>query len=156
MRIRKAFPACRDSPRTGERGCYPLRAGPSTTHPRHKMALPTEVNLPRAHTARYPDRCVRCEGTTDGHTTRLRTHTIGWWTAVLWAFGQGFTTQVPTCRSCGWKIRVQRMGGILLTLTLAALFMIFLWPHIDDFVAKAWRKWVALGLILFCLTPYFV
>ena len=51
---------------------------------------------------------------------------------------------------------MQRSGGLLLTLVIAALFMIFLWPHIDDFVTDALRKWVALGLILFCLMPYFV
>ena len=119
------------------------------------MTLATDVNLPRKHTARYPDRCVRCEGTTDGHDMRLRTHTIGWWTAVLFVFGQGFTTRVPACPSCGWKIRVQRIGGLILTLVIAALFMIFLWPHIDVFVTKALRKWVALGLSLFCVLPYF-
>tara|TARA_R110002073_G_scaffold36582_10_gene106513 strand:- start:4467 stop:4736 length:270 start_codon:yes stop_codon:yes gene_type:complete len=44
---------------------------------------------------------------------------------------------------------------MLFTLVFAALFMAFLWPHLDDFVARSLRKWVAMGLILVCLAPYF-
>lgn len=34
--------------------------------------------------------------------------------------------------------------------------MAFVWPHVDDFVARFLRKWVAMGLILVCLAPYFL
>ena len=87
---------------------------------------------------------------------RLWTHTIGWWTAVFWVFGWVFTTNVPACRSCGWKIRVQRIGGVVVTFAVAILFMIYLWPHVEDFVARPIRKWVAMGLILLCLMPHFL
>jgi len=71
-------------------------------------------------------------------------------------FGRGFTVHVPACSRCGWRIRCQRVGGILLTLAIAAAFMFFVWPHLDDFVARSIRKWVAMGLILVCLAPYFL
>lgn len=43
-----------------------------------------------------------------------------------------------------------------MTFVIAAVFMIFLWPQVDDFVARSLRKWVALGLIIVCLSPYFL
>ncbi|KAA5538019.1 hypothetical protein FYK55_27770 [Roseiconus nitratireducens] len=118
------------------------------------MAFSTDINLPRRHHARYPARCVRCGGDHQGRKMRLWTHTIGWWTAVFWIFGWGFTTRAPACKKCARLIRAQRVGGLLLTLLVAGMFMTFVWPHVDDFVAHALRKWVALGLILICLTPY--
>ncbi len=120
------------------------------------MALSTDVNLPRKHAARYPARCVRCGGENDGRTIRLWTHTIGWWTAIFWIFGWRFTTLAPACAKCSWRIRAQRIGGLLVTLAVAALFMTFIWPYLDDFVTPSLRKWVAMGLIIICLAPYFL
>jgi hypothetical protein len=71
-------------------------------------------------------------------------------------FGRGFIAHVPACASCGWRIRCQRVGGILLTLVVAAAFLFFVWPLLDDFVARPIRKWVAMGLIFVCLAPYFL
>ena len=120
------------------------------------MPLSTDVNLPRNHVARYPDRCVRCEAPSEGKTLRLWTHTVGWWTVVLWIFGRGFSTRVPACHSCSWKIRAQRLGGLLLTIMIAALFLFFVWPYLEGAVAPSLRKWVAMGLILICLAPLFI
>ena len=120
------------------------------------MPLSTDVNLPRQHHARYPSSCVRCGGDHQGQTMLLWTHTIGWWTALLWFFGWSFTTRVPACGKCRWKIRFQRVGGLVLSLTVAALFMVFVWPHMDEWVARPIRKWVAIGMILVCLAPYFL
>ena len=39
---------------------------------------------------------------------------------------------------------------------IAAAFMFFAWPYIDDFVARSIRKLVAVVLILVCLAPYFL
>ncbi len=44
----------------------------------------------------------------------------------------------------------------MLSITIAAVFMLFVWPHVDDFVARPVRRWVAMGLILICLAPYLV
>lgn len=49
---------------------------------------------------------------------------------------------------------MQRVGGLLVAFTIAGLFLAFVWPHIDDFIPRALRKWVAVLLILICLLPY--
>ena len=46
-----------------------------------------DINLPRAHRAVYPNRCVRCQCDPQGSSIRLWTDMIGWWTAVLLIFG---------------------------------------------------------------------
>ena len=74
------------------------------------MPLSTDVNLPRTHRAEYPERCVRCGDDPKGKTIRIWTHTIGWWTYLLWAFGKGFTTHPPVCGACGLRFRAQRWG----------------------------------------------
>jgi hypothetical protein len=75
---------------------------------------------------------------------------------VFWIFGWGFTTRPPACAKCAWRIRAQRVGGSIVALLVAALFMTFVWPHVDDFVARSLRNWVAMGMILVCLAPYFL
>ena len=120
------------------------------------MPLSTEVNLPRSHHARYPPRCVRCGADPQRRTVLIWTHTIGWWTAVFWIFGWGFSTRPPACASCAWQIRLQRVGGLLLTLLVTGLFLTFIWPLLDGFVPRLVRNWVALVLVLACLTPYFL
>lgn len=118
------------------------------------MPLSTDVNLPRNHTARFPSSCVRCGNDPANRTVRLWTHTIGWWTWVLWMIGRGFTTRVPACAGCSWRIRFQRVGGLLLTLAVAVAFLFFVWPYLEDFIARPIRRWVSMGLILVCLAPY--
>jgi hypothetical protein len=71
-------------------------------------------------------------------------------------FGRGYTVHVPACSRCSWRIRSQRVGGFLLTLAVAAAFMFFVWPYLNDFVARSIRKWVALALIIVCLLPWFL
>ena len=118
------------------------------------MPQSTDVNLPRNHSARFPSSCVRCGDDPANGTVRLWTHTIGWSTWVFWMFGRGFSTHAPACAGCGWRIRFQRVGGVLLTLAIAGVFLFFVWPHIENFIARPIRKWVAMGLILVCLAPY--
>ena len=118
------------------------------------MPLSTDVNLPRNHPASFPSVCVRCGEDPANKTVRLWTHTLGWWTWVPWMFGRGFTTDVPACASCRWRIRLQRVGGLIITLAVAAAFMFLVWPYFGDLVARPIRKWVAMGSIFVCLTPY--
>ena len=89
------------------------------------MPQSTDVNLPRNHSARFPSSCVRCGDDPANGTVRLWTHTIGWSTWVFWMFGRGFSTHAPACAGCGWRIRFQRVGGVLLTLAIAGVFLFF-------------------------------
>ena len=120
------------------------------------MPLSTDVNLPRNHTAIYPQRCIRCGDDSVAKTIRLWTHTLGWWTWALWVLGVGFRTDVPVCSRCGWKIRFQKIGGVVLTMLIAAAFLTFAWPYIRDVVPRPFSKWAALIGIFLCLGPYFL
>lgn len=118
------------------------------------MPLSTDVNLPRNHTARFPAACVRCGDDPAGASVRLWTHSVGWWTWVFWSFGRAFSTRVPACKSCGWRIRIQRVSGLAITIVVAFVFLAFLWPQLDGFVARPFRKWAGMGLVLVSLAPY--
>lgn len=118
------------------------------------MPLSTDVNLPRSHAPVFPDRCVRCESETEGKTVVLWTHTIGWWTWLMFMFGWAFKVRVPACSRCGWMIRFQRIGSLAATLVLAGVFLFLVWPHVDDFVARPIRKWVAVGMMMLCASPW--
>jgi hypothetical protein len=120
------------------------------------MPLPTDVNLPREHQAVFPPRCVVCGDDPFGCTVKLWTHTLGWWTWVLWMFGSGFAVRVPACGSCAWKIRTQRWGRLLTMIALAAVVIFLIWPHIDGFVPRPLRRWAAMLFTLVCLAPWFL
>ena len=104
------------------------------------MPLSTDVNLPKAHAAVFPDRCVRCDCDPGGNSIRIWTHSIGWWTALFWMFGRGFAVRIPACRRCALRIRLQRVGGTIAILAFAGFFMFFLWPYLDDFVPRAFQQ----------------
>ncbi|HUG91520.1 MAG TPA: hypothetical protein VML55_11830 [Planctomycetaceae bacterium] len=117
------------------------------------MATSTDVNLPRSHAPRFPDRCVVCGR--DGPVSHLRviTGSIGWWTWLLWWFGKPFVVWAPSCRGCAWRLHGWRLLSLLLTIgiTLAALFLV--WPHFKDAVPQGLRKWAMMGIALVCLSP---
>lgn len=119
------------------------------------MPISTDVSLPRSYEPKFPERCVRCGDDPMGRTVRLRSPILEWWTLLIW-FARGHVVQAPACYECGRRIRWQRRGGLLLTMVVAVLVLAFVWPFFDDFVARAIRKWLAMGLILVCLVPYFV
>lgn len=119
------------------------------------MPTSTDVNLPRKHTAKFPTRCVRCNADPDGGSLKIWTHSIGWWTTVFWMFGSSMSVRVPACRGCGWRIRIQRTGSTIAIMVFAFLFLFLVWPHLDDFIPRAFRRWAAMGAILLCLSPWF-
>jgi hypothetical protein len=119
------------------------------------MPLSTDVNLPKQHPARFPDKCVVCGGPPNT-TVRLITGSIGWWTWLLWWFGMPFMVRVPTCTTCGWKLHLQRWLSLLLTIGVTVAVYFLIWPLVSDQVPRALRKWVMMGLALLCLMPLFL
>ncbi|MEM7230926.1 MAG: hypothetical protein AAF517_02045 [Planctomycetota bacterium] len=117
------------------------------------MAMSTDVNLPKSHPAEFPDACVRCGEDPESNTLRIWTHSIGWWTIAFFLPGRGFSVKVPACSNCGWRIRLQRVGGTILTLAITILFLFFVWPHIKDSIHKEFQRWAGMGLILLALSP---
>ncbi len=113
-----------------------------------------DVNLPKSHSPVFPERCVRCGANSESYSLRIWTHSIGWWT-VLGVFGRGFKVRVPACRGCGLRIRVQRVGELIAIFTITILVMFFVGPFLDEVVPRALRRWVAVGLVVVCMSPWF-
>lgn len=39
-------------------------------------------------------------------------------------------------------------------MVFAGVFFFLVWPHVDEFVARPIRKWVAMAMMLVCLSPW--
>jgi hypothetical protein len=126
------------------------------THGENAMPVSTDVNLPRRHKARFPDKCVVCGCPSPGSTVRLMTGTIGWWTWLLWHFGRRFTVRAPACAACAWRLHLGRLASVLITIALCAIVFWLVWPLISVQLPHPARKWVMMGAALICLTPYFL
>ncbi len=120
------------------------------------MALSTDVNLPRAHAARFPDRCVVCGCNNPKSHIRIITGTIGWWTWTLWWFGKPFLVKAPTCACCAWKLHGRGVLSMLVTIGILIAVFYFLWPQLSGSVSRGLRKWAMMALALVCLVPQFL
>ena len=120
------------------------------------MPLSTDVNLPKKHKAKFPDRCVVCGAESPGSSVRLITHSVGWWTVVTLFFGMPFSVKAPACSGCGWMLQGKRLASLLITILLFWVSLQYLWPYLKDEVPLSVRKWVSVGLGLVCVGPYFV
>ena len=120
------------------------------------MPYSTDVNLPKPHRARFPDKCVVCGRLSPDSTVRLVTGSIGWWTWLLWHFGDIVTIKAPACTSCGWRLHLMRLGSLLVTIAGCFVACWLLWPLIAAYCPRFARKWVVMGLALALLLPYFL
>ena len=120
------------------------------------MPLSTDVNLPKEHKARFPNRCVVCGCSDPNSNVRLITGAIGWWTWLLWMFGNPFTVKAPACSSCGWRLHLKRLVNLLITVGLIAVAFVYLWPLVSDQLPRTARNWIMMGLGLLCLTPQII
>ena len=118
------------------------------------MPYSTDVNLPRNHNARFPDKCVVCGRPSPGSTVRLITGSIGWWTWLLWHFGDVFTVTAPACTSCGRRLHLMRFGSLLVIIAGAFIACWVAWPLISEHFPRPIRKWIVMGLALLLLLPY--
>jgi len=120
------------------------------------MATSTDINLPRSHAARFPDRCVVCGNGNPKSHLRLITGTLGRWTWLLWWWRKPFVAKAPACKGCAWKLHGLRFVSLIVTtaIIIAALWLI--WPHFKDSVPRGIRKWAMMGLALGCILPQVV
>jgi hypothetical protein len=125
-------------------------------HTKTTMPLTTDVNLPKSHKARFPDKCVVCGRPSPESTVRLITGTMGWWTWLLWHFGWPFTVKAPACTFCAWRLYAGRLVSLLITIALCVITLWLVWPLFSDQVPRPARKWAMMGLILVCSSPYFI
>jgi hypothetical protein len=117
------------------------------------MALSTDINLPRAHAARFPNRCVVCDKLGPASHVRLMTGTLGWWTWLLWWWGKPFVVKAPACGGCGWKLHGLRLLSLCVTIAIGAAMLWLIWPTVKDMVPRGLQKWAMMGLALVCLVP---
>src|SRR5262245_22627311 len=120
------------------------------------MALPTDVSLPRSHSARFPDRCVVCHRDEPTSQTRIITGTLGWWTWLLWWFGKPFLVKVPTCPVCGWRLHASRLLSLLVSIGILVAAYYWIWPSFKDLVPHGLRRPVQIAIVLVCLLPQIV
>ena len=114
-----------------------------------------DVKLPREVKAQWPDRCVRCEAEAPGGWVRLWTHSIGWWTVALFAFGMPFSVRVPACPSCAMRIRAVRwLTTLVYCVGAFAAVAIAFW--VLGGYAGPGRRWLAMALALVCMAPIFI
>lgn len=120
------------------------------------MAESIDVNLPRLHVARFPDRCVVCERSSPDSHVRIVTQSLGWWTWALWWFGKPFSVKAPACRRCAWRLHSRRFLSLALMLCVAFAAFTWIWPHFKDSVPRALRKWAMMALAFTCLIPQII
>lgn len=120
------------------------------------MAESTDINLPRSHAARFPERCVVCGRDNPPSHVQLITGTLGWWTWLLWVWGTPFVAKAPACSGCAWKLHNSRFISLVVTLAIAVAALWLFWPHVKDSVPHGLRKWAMMGLALACLLPQII
>jgi hypothetical protein len=120
------------------------------------MALSTDVNLPKSHKARFPDKCAICGRPSPESTVRLITGSIGWWTWLLWHFGKPFTVRAPACTFCGWRLQLQRLADLLVTIGLLFVALWVVLPLVSQHLPRRARKWIAMGLAMVCILPQII
>lgn len=128
-------------------------AAASLLHKMADMAMSTDVNLPKTHKARFPNRCVACLAEEPDARLRFLTGSIGWWSWLLAWFGRPFTVHVPACKSCRLTMRLQRYASFAITIALLFLAWEFVVPELSEDYTRSTRRWLMLGVGLLALTP---
>jgi hypothetical protein len=118
------------------------------------MPLSTDIRLPKSQVPKFPDRCVVCGQEHPDDTVQVSTRAIGWWTWALWLPGRKFAVQVPACSWCGVRLRRQHFFRWLVTIVCAVAAMVLVFPILEG-MDRHVRKWVGLGAVLVCLSPWF-
>ena len=118
------------------------------------MPMSTDVSLPKAWAAVFPDRCVVCGAEGPGGTFAVGTTTASRGTAL---FGLPWTAKTriaaPACRDCGRLIWLQRLVAAGLTAALAAVAIMYVWPAVEPHVPRAARRLARWGVVLLSVVP---
>lgn len=120
------------------------------------MATSIDINLPRSHLARFPDRCVVCGHDNPTSHVRLIRGTLGWWTFLVWWWGRPFVAKAPACSGCAWKLHGRRFISLIVTISIAVLAFELIWPHIKGSVPGGVRTLAMTGLAFVCLLPQII
>lgn len=119
------------------------------------MPLSTDIRLPKSQVAKFPDKCVVCGQEHPDATVKVSTRAIGWWTWLFWLPGRKFSVEVPACSWCGGRLRRQHLFRWLLTVALIFTAIVLIAPNFEG-ITRPLRKWLILGAVIVCLSPWFV
>ncbi len=120
------------------------------------MPTSTDINLPKAKNAVFPDACVVCGADEPNNTINIDTSSVGWWTAITWWWGKRFSVHVPACKECAFRLQLRRWGALVVFLILAFVVLAIIAPLITPHVPASSRKWVMMIALLVCMSPFFV
>ena len=120
------------------------------------MPMSTDVSLPKARTAVFPDRCVVCGAEGPGGTFAVGTTMASRGTAL---FGLPWSAKMriaaPACRDCGRLIWLQRLVAAGLTAALVAVTLVHVWPAVEPHVPAGARRAARWGVALLAVVPQF-
>ena len=120
------------------------------------MTMSIDVNLPKDHPARFPDRCVVCGIESPDSTMRVFTNAIGWWTWLFWIFGKPFFIRLPACTGCSRWLHVRRFLDVVITIGIIVLAYGYLRPLVPRDLPRFVQKVILMGLLLLCFLPCFI
>lgn len=115
-----------------------------------------DIELRRDWVVEFPDRCVRCNGDSEGRALTYRTEHTGWWTWILWISWKVVSVQVPACRKCTWRLRFDGWGRWIVYLVGVALIVWFGWPLLEPQLPNGFRKLGIIGLFIVCVIPIII
>lgn len=120
------------------------------------MPMSVDVNLPKDHTPRFPDRCVVCGEEKPDSTVKIKTDSSGWWSMFFWWMWRRHATEAPACKECGRSLHRQRFGMTLMTAAVVGLVLFCVFPMFEDMIPRAFRKYAFVGVVILCLLPQII
>src|SRR5262245_26372959 len=121
------------------------------------MAVSCDINLPKSHVPKFPNRCVVCDCGSPRSKVRIVTTSSSWRTWLWWWWiGKPFVVKAPACSWCGWKLHWLRLLSWLAIIAIIFPLVWYIWPHFKDSVPRALRKWALMGLAVICLIPQMI
>lgn len=119
------------------------------------MGLSTDVTLAKSIRPLFPDKCIVCHAKPDS-TIRIVQNSqnpiLSFFLPILMLFGWS-TVEIPICKSCKFRFRIQRWGRNVVCMLLVILLIWLLMPYFSSW-PRGVKRLVVCALALLGLTPY--
>ena len=101
------------------------------------MQLSSEVTLPKDYVPKFPAKCIVCHGAPDSAVKiahNSQNPFLTFFIPLLWIFGWS-RVEVPICKACKPRYRVQRWGREVICWALLTAAFLLIPPHF-----KSWSR----------------